>query len=98
MTTHQLAQEQEWLDHLAIQTALANMEAFLDANEAYLAEVDQARVTRQCAAKTRQRKPDECVVVDRALTAQLDLQLCQGELARRRRLQSTRHNPRVRMH
>ena len=100
MTTRELIQEQEWLEHLEEQAAIANLEAFLDANEGYLVEVAMARDAGMRVAKIRQRLPQECVVVDPALSAQLDLRLrlCQGELARRRRTQSTRHNPMVHIH
>ncbi len=100
MTTRELIQEQERLEHLEAQAAIANLEAFLDANEGYLVEVAMARDAGMCVTKIRQRLPQECVVVDPALSAQLDLRLrlCQGELARRRRTQSPRHKPRARIH
>ena len=68
MTTRELIQEQEWLEHLEAQAAIANLEAFLDANEGYLVEVAMARDAGMCVTKIRQRLPQECVVVDPALS------------------------------
>lgn len=99
MTVPQLVREQEWLEHLASQTAIANLEAFLDANESFLEDAAVVRDAGLCVARIRQRKPEECIVVDVALSAQLDLrlQLCRVELSRRR-ARSTRDKPRTRIH
>ena len=99
MTARQLIQEQEWLEHLVEQTAIANLESYLDANEEFLEDAAVLREAGLSVARVCPRKPEECLVVDVALSAQLDLrlQLCRVELSRRRSARP-RNAPRARIH
>ena len=102
MTTRELIQEQEWLEHLADQGERANLDAFLDASEAFQADLAMARRDGRCVANIRPRFPQECIVVDSTLSAQLDLRLrlCRNELTHRRRVERSvgRAGSRLRMH